>query len=131
MLYKGQQIDLLSCGVDIEEDTKTKSNLRNLDAEPENINPATQTFTGGTMDAFKSLLKRFMDDMPKSKCENCKANVPTLRSEGVGKIFQVSFSGLYICQKLLLILFNNIDSFFLDPASSAEKQADYKFNEWL
>ena len=89
LLYKGQEIDTIAINLGTDKDANSDTNARNLETEFENVNPATQTLTGGTLDAMKDLLKRFMDDMPKTKCENCKANVPALRSEGVGKIFQV------------------------------------------
>ena len=96
LLYKGQEIDTAAINLGTDEEANTETKSRNLDTEFENVNPATQTLTGGTLDAIKGLLKRFMDDIPKTKCENCKANVPALRSEGVGKIFQVPIDLFFI-----------------------------------
>ncbi|KAI5064715.1 hypothetical protein GOP47_0019410 [Adiantum capillus-veneris] len=85
------QLELLHNGHEAE---SAKTNL-NMGEESSDLESSTEgayqtkVKTSGVLNAIKDLLKRFMEDIPKSKCENCEANVPTLRSEGVGKIFQM------------------------------------------
>lgn len=58
-----------------------------------------QGMTSVQVAAAKELIKQFFADVPKTKCANCGANVPSFKSEGVGKIFQVkhtSSSGLFM-----------------------------------
>jgi hypothetical protein len=54
-------------------------------------NPRTQ-WTSTQLAAARTVIGRFKDDMPKTKCENCLAHIPTVKHSGVGKIFQVSNS---------------------------------------
>jgi hypothetical protein len=41
------------------------------------------------VDAIKDVTDQFLGSMPNRKCENCSAHVPTVKSEGVGKLLQV------------------------------------------
>lgn len=52
-------------------------------------NARTQ-WTSAQLAAARAVILRFKDDMPKTKCENCKAHVPAIKQSGVGKIFQVN-----------------------------------------
>lgn len=54
-------------------------------------NPRTQ-WTSTQLAAARTVISRFKDDMPKTKCENCLAHVPVIKQSGVGKIFQVIFN---------------------------------------
>lgn len=46
-------------------------------------------WTSSQLSAAREVIHRFLEDMPKTKCENCLAHVPTIKQAGVGKIFQV------------------------------------------
>ncbi|CAM6104025.1 unnamed protein product [Calypogeia fissa] len=45
-------------------------------------------WTSSQIDATKEVINQFLSSIPNRKCENCMANVPSVRSEGVGKLFQ-------------------------------------------
>lgn len=51
-------------------------------------NSRTQ-WTSTQLAAARAVIGRFKEDMPKTKCENCLAHVPTIKHSGVGKVFQV------------------------------------------
>jgi len=51
-------------------------------------NPRTQ-WTSTQLAAARTVIARFKEIMPKTKCGNCLAHVPTIKHSGVGKIFQV------------------------------------------
>eukprot|EP00250_Pteridium_aquilinum_P003381 c13694_g1_i1 orf=235-4305(+) len=91
LLHHGQEVEASSIFVNIEEESLTDDNVETLndfDTVKEEVLD-TKFRTSGVLNAIKDLLKKFMEDMPKTKCENCEAHVPILRSEGVGKIFQL------------------------------------------
>lgn len=91
LLYRGQEVDTFKIILNSDEESLPENNFdTHVDFERVNEgNPESKLWTSGLLNAIKDLLKKFMEDFPKSKCENCKANVPALRSEGVGKIFQM------------------------------------------
>lgn len=68
-----------------DEDVET---LSNKILKTKSGNPRTQ-WTSTQLAAARTVISRFKDDMPKAKCENCLAHVPTVKQSGVGKIFQV------------------------------------------
>lgn len=51
-------------------------------------NPRTQ-WTSTQLAAARTVIAQFKEDMPKTKCQNCLAHIPTIKQSGVGKIFQV------------------------------------------
>lgn len=46
-------------------------------------------WTSSQIDATKEVINQFINAIPTRKCENCLAMVPSVRNEGVGKLFQV------------------------------------------
>jgi hypothetical protein len=55
-------------------------------------------WTSTQISAARDVISRFMEEMPKSKCENCLASVPVIKHSGVGKIFQVGWGAGFLCR---------------------------------
>lgn len=143
LLYKGREIEASKITVntdDEDEESLAEDNIEtpNDSGLGEEGAAGSKLKTSGILNAIKDLLKTFMEDMPKSKCENCEANVPTLRSEGVGKIFQVFISSnsrsfiLFSLIKQLLFFITFLIRAFLGASTTdaiAEKQIELKHHE--
>lgn len=87
LLYKEQEVDTLAI---FEKKSLVESDYSDVDVGKENPRRARKQFwTSDVLISAKDLWRKFLEEMPKNKCENCEANVPAIRNEGIGKIFQV------------------------------------------
>lgn len=59
-------------------------------------------WTSTQISAARDVISRFMEEMPKSKCENCLASVPIIKQSGVGKIFQEPLSNNFRANNIML-----------------------------
>ncbi|KAL3691839.1 hypothetical protein R1sor_005490 [Riccia sorocarpa] len=59
------------------------------DSSMEEVAAGKRHSTSSQVAAIKDVINQFLSGMPTRKCENCLGNVPSVRNEGVGKLFQV------------------------------------------
>ncbi|KAL2622234.1 hypothetical protein R1flu_002439 [Riccia fluitans] len=101
VVVKKSENDDLKDGVNVEEEESFATGLTEEvgedigsskfrgDSSMEDAAAGKRHFTASQVSAIKDVINQFLNSMPTRKCENCLGNVPSVRNEGVGKLFQV------------------------------------------
>ncbi|XP_024394449.1 DNA-directed RNA polymerase I subunit 1 [Physcomitrium patens] len=86
-------------------------------------NPRTQ-WTSTQLAAARTVISRFKDDMPKTKCENCLAHVPVIKQSGVGKIFQEPLSSSHRSNNIMRGIRNTVTLRSLRKKSNSDDEME-------